>query len=115
VNKIRTPTYSWSLELRSVLDTSGDFTCNQTAPRATVVSFWRQLYSFDLKLTNTACGGAELQTGTGQCEQGYGYDAAQQCCSPVSSDGGNSTVVRIDLGGCPLPQGAATPESTPLP
>jgi hypothetical protein len=102
-----------------VLDTSGDFTCNQTAYSVggkTVVScFGRQLYSFDLKLTNTACGGAELQTGTGQCEQGYGYDAAQQCCSPVSSDGGNSTVVRIDLGGCPLPQGAATPESTPLP
>ena len=102
-----------------VLDKSGDFTCNATgyvANGKNVIScFGRQLYTFDLKLTNTACGGGELQTGTGQCEEGYGYDAEQQCCSPVSSDGGNSTVVQVELGGCPLPRGAATPESTPQP
>ena len=102
-----------------VLDKSGDFTCTDSGAvvdgKTVVTCYGRQLYTFDLKLTNTSCGGAALQTGTGQCQEGYGYDAAQQCCSPVGGDGGNSTTVSVTMGGCPLPRGAATPESTPKP
>lgn len=102
-----------------VLDKSGDFTCSDSGKvsngKSVVTCTGRQLYGFDLKLTDTSCGGAALQTDTGQCQQGFGYDAAQQCCAPVSGDGGNATVVHVDLGGCPLPRGAATPEKTAVP
>jgi len=100
-----------------VLDKSGDFKCSDSGNvvdgKTVLTCFGRQLYRFDLKLTNTSCGGAALQAGTGQCEQGYGYDAAQQCCAPTGGDGGNSTTIQVDLGGCPLPRGVPTPEGTP--
>jgi hypothetical protein len=90
-----------------VLDKSGDFTCNDSrtvVDGKTVIScFGRELYRFDLKLTNTACGGSNLQTGTGQCQDGYGFDAAQQCCAPVGGDAPGSIVVSVELGACPLP------------
>ena len=102
-----------------VLDKSGAFSCSQSGyvaeGKSVVTCTGTQLYTFDLKLTNTACSGSALQTGTGQCQQGYGYDSAQQCCSPISGDDASSTVIQVNLGGCPLPRGAATPESTPLP
>ena len=90
-----------------VLDKSGDFTCNDSgivADGKSVIScFGRELYRFDLKLTNTACGGSNLQTGTGQCQDGYGFDAAQQCCAPVGGDAPGSIVVSVEMGACPLP------------
>ena len=62
-----------------VLDKSGDFTCNDSGAvvdgKTVITCFGKELYRFDLKLTNTACGGANLQTGTGQCQDGYGFDA----------------------------------------
>ena len=49
-----------------VLDKSGDFTCNDSGIKAggkTVIScFGKELYRFDLKLTNNACGGGEPAT-----------------------------------------------------
>jgi hypothetical protein len=100
-----------------VLDKSGDYTCNDSGMvvggKTVLTCFGRQLYRFDLKLTNTSCGGAALQAGTGQCEQGYGYDSAQQCCAPISGDGGNSTIIQVILGACPLPRGVPTPQGTP--
>jgi len=102
-----------------VLDKSGDFTCSESGTvvrgKNVVTCFGRELYNFDLKLTNTACGGANLQADTGQCQEGYGFDAAQQCCAPLGDDTAGSVVVRVELGGCPLPRGAATPEGTPKP
>jgi hypothetical protein len=90
-----------------VLDKTGAFTCNdsgiQIKGKTVVTCYGTELQSFQLKLTGGASNGATLTTGTGQCQQGYGYDPAQQCCAPVASDAG-STTVKVDLGGCPLPR-----------
>ena len=62
----------------------------------------KQLISYDLRLCNGSCSAPDLQMGTGQCQEGYGYDAANQCCaapSPSSSDG--CTTYTVDLGACP--------------
>jgi len=91
-----------------VLDTSGEFTCNDSGTvvdgKSVITCYGKELYKFDLKLTNPSCGGANLQTGTGQCQDGYGFDGAQQCCAPVGGDSPGSVVVSVELGACPLPQ-----------
>ncbi len=91
-----------------VLDKSGDFTCNDSGAvvdgKSVITCFGKELYRFDLKLTNTACGGSNLQTGTGQCQDGFGFDAAQQCCAPIGGNSAGSGVVTVELGACPLPQ-----------
>lgn len=90
-----------------VLDKSGDFTCNDSGTvvdgKSVLSCYGKELFDFDLKLTNTACGGQALQAGTGQCQEGYGYDAGQQCCAPLGGESAGSVVVRIELGACPLP------------
>jgi hypothetical protein len=90
-----------------VLDKSGGFSCVDSGMvvngKEVLTCHGTELLSFDLKLTNSSCSGASLATGTGQCQQGYGYDAAQNCCAPVTGDSGGSTTVRVDLGACPLP------------
>jgi hypothetical protein len=61
----------------------------------------KELWSFDLKVCNSACSVPVLQTGSGQCPEGYGYDQANQCCAapaPASSDG--CTIYQVDLGAC---------------
>ena len=65
----------------------------------------KELLSYDIKVCNGACTAPALQMGTGQCPEGYGYDAASMCCaapSPASGDG--CTTFTVDLGGCPDPQ-----------
>jgi len=62
----------------------------------------KEEWSYDIKVCNSACSAPALQMGTGQCPEGYGYDAASLCCaapSPASSDG--CTTYTVDLGGCP--------------
>src|SRR5574340_642514 len=85
-----------------VLDNSGDFTCNDSGTVAdgkqVITCFGKELYGFDLKLTNNTCGGGNLQAGTGQCQEGYGFDASQQCCAPLGGDSGGSGVVSVELG-----------------
>ncbi|MCA1899581.1 MAG: hypothetical protein LDL50_02610 [Chloroflexi bacterium] len=51
-----------------------------------------------VKFTNTACGGSNLQAGTDKCQEGMGYDAANNCCAPLS--GGASTVITVNMGAC---------------
>jgi hypothetical protein len=91
-----------------MIDKSGDFKCSETGyvvdGKSVISCFGKELYTFDLKLTNSTCSGSNLVTGTGQCQQGYGYDAAQQCCAPVTNNESASTTVAVDLGPCPLPQ-----------
>lgn len=62
----------------------------------------KELWSYDLKVCNSACSAPQiLQTGSGQCPAGYGYDPSNQCCAapaPAGSDG--CTVIRVDLGAC---------------
>ena len=56
-----------------VLDKSGNFSCADSGMvvkgKEVLTCHGTQLLSFDLKLTNPACGGASLTTGTGQCQQ----------------------------------------------
>ena len=61
----------------------------------------KQLWSYDLQICNSACSAPTLQTGTGQCPEGYGYDSFQSCCAapvPASSDG--CSMYQVDLGAC---------------
>ncbi len=87
-----------------VLDNTGEFACADSGvvvnDKQVITCHGKELFSFQLKLSNASCGGS-LQAGTGQCQDGYGYDAAQQCCAPVSADG--SATVTVNLGACPLP------------
>jgi hypothetical protein len=91
-----------------VADKSGNFTCVDSGQVANgqdvIVCHGPELQSFDLKLTAASGGGTNLAAGTGQCQQGYGYDAAQQCCSPLAGAAGASTMVTVNLGACPLPR-----------
>jgi len=62
----------------------------------------KQLWSYDLQVCNGNCTAPALQMGTGQCQEGYGYDAANQCCAapaPAGSEG--CTTYSVDLGACP--------------
>jgi len=90
-----------------VLDKSGAFVCDDTGmvvnDKEVLTCRGKVLYSFQLKLTNASCDSGALQTGTGQCQEGYGFDAAQNCCAPVSAGSGGSTTVTINLPGCPTP------------
>ncbi len=94
-----------------VVDKSGNFSCSDSGNvvdgKTVLTCHGKQLFSFDLKLSGGSCGGgATLNTGTSQCQDGYGYDSAQQCCAPVSGDSAGSSIIQVNLGGCPLPRQA---------
>lgn len=58
-------------------------------------------WASQVKFTNTACGGASLTTGTGQCQEGLGYNAAQNCCAPLSTGDTGSVTITVNMGECP--------------
>ena len=93
-----------------VMDKSGDFKCSDSGTtvdgQEVLTCYGKPLYSFDLKLTGTACGGS-LDTSSDQCQEGYGFDSAQQCCAPLQGDASGATTVQVDLGACPLPRPSA--------
>jgi hypothetical protein len=61
-----------------------------------------QLWTSQLKLTSSACGGsANLTTGSNQCQQGLGYDAAKNCCAPLTAADNGSVTIKINMGACP--------------
>lgn len=65
----------------------------------------KELWSYDMKVCNSTCSAPALQAGTGQCPEGYGYDAANLCCAQPSTSGGDGcTTYTVDLGACPEPQ-----------
>ncbi|HTP03278.1 MAG TPA: hypothetical protein VMJ64_18015 [Anaerolineales bacterium] len=91
-----------------VVDTSGDFTCVDTGTvvngKEVLTCYGRQLYSFELSLTNPACSANDsLDTTTDRCQSGYGFDASQNCCARLPSGADGSVTVRVNLGGCPVP------------
>lgn len=51
-----------------------------------------------VKFTNTACGASNLQAGSDKCQEGMGYDAANNCCAPLSNDA--STIITVNMGAC---------------
>jgi len=58
-------------------------------------------WASQVKFTNTACGGgANLTTGTGQCQEGLGYDAAQNCCAPLTAGDAGSVTITVNMGEC---------------
>jgi hypothetical protein len=62
----------------------------------------KQLWSYDIKVCNGACTAPALQMGTDQCQEGYGYDAANQCCAaPPPASGDGCTTYTVDIGACP--------------
>jgi hypothetical protein len=62
----------------------------------------KQLWSYQLQLCNSACSVPTLQTGAGQCPEGYGYDSANTCCAaPVPDNSDGCTMYQVDLGACP--------------
>lgn len=92
-----------------VLDQSGDFTCIDSGivlnDQEVLTCHGTQLFTFQLKLTNAACAGTTLDTSTGQCQDGYGYDSTARCCAAISDSSAGSATVAINLGACPLPSG----------
>lgn len=65
----------------------------------------KQLWSYDIRVCNGACSAPALDMETGQCPEGYGYDAANTCCAaPSPSSGDGCTTFRVDIGACPDPQ-----------
>ncbi|HEX8993436.1 MAG TPA: hypothetical protein VF784_17280, partial [Anaerolineales bacterium] len=67
------------------MDKSGDFVCVDSGVlpngRDVITCHGKELYSFQLQLTNPSCKGTTLPTDTGLCDQGYGYDPTQECCA----------------------------------
>ena len=62
----------------------------------------KQLWSYDIKVCNSACAAPALQMGTDQCPEGYGYDAANTCCAaPSPSSGDGCITYQVDIGACP--------------
>ncbi len=90
-----------------VLDQSGDFVCvdGGVLPNGkdVITCHGKELYSFQLRLTNPSCPVATLPTNTGQCDDGYGYDPIRMCCASVIDGPAGSTTVMVNLGACPLP------------
>ncbi len=91
-----------------VLDKSGKYSCANSGQKidgkTVITCTGKELFSFNLKLTNPACSGRNLITGTGQCQEGFGFDAAQGCCSPITGNKAGSVTIKVNLGACPLPQ-----------
>jgi hypothetical protein len=89
------------------LDSKGELKC---ADSGTVVDgknviscTGKELWTYELKLTNTACGsGSSLQAGTTSCADGQGYDAANNCCAPLTTGSGGSVVIKVNIGACPI-------------
>jgi hypothetical protein len=63
----------------------------------------KQLWSYNLKVCNGSCSAPSLQMGTGQCPEGYGFDATNQCCAvpPAAGSEAGCIIYRVDIGGCP--------------
>jgi len=62
----------------------------------------KELWSYDLRVCNGTCSvSPSLQMGTGQCPEGYGFDAASQCCAaPEPATEAGCVMYQVDLGDC---------------
>jgi hypothetical protein len=87
------------------IDPAGDFKCRDSGTlvdgKEVLSCTGKMLWSYQLKLSNPACSGSALATGTGQCQDGFGYDAGQNCCAPLTGGDVGSVTVKVNLGGCP--------------
>ena len=87
-----------------VLDTSGDFKCKDSGTvvdgKTVLTCTGKQLWTYKLKLTNPACSTSALTTGTGQCQEGLGYNVAQNCCAPLTGGDSGTVTIKVNLGAC---------------
>jgi hypothetical protein len=59
------------------------------------------LLAYDLKACNTDCAAPQLDMNSSQCQEGLGYDAANQCCAQPSSGGeAGCTTFTVNIGTC---------------
>jgi hypothetical protein len=96
-----------------VIDPKGELKCQDSGTvvkgKEIITCTGKQLWTYQLKLTSGACTGGALATGTGKCQEGQGYDSAQNCCAPLTTgDAGGSVTIKVNIGACPLPQGIST-------
>lgn len=86
------------------LDTSGEFKCQDSGTvengKAVIACTGKDLWTYELKLINPACSASALTTGTGQCQEGLGYDAAQNCCAPLTGGDAGSVTIKVNIGSC---------------
>jgi hypothetical protein len=91
------------------LDPKGELKCQDSGTvvdgKNVITCTSKELWTYELKFTNSACAASALATGTGQCQEGLGYDAANNCCAPLGAgDAAGSVVIKVNMGACPLPQ-----------
>jgi len=90
------------------LDPKGELKCQDSGTvvdgKSVITCTGKQLWTYQLKFTNSACAANTLATGNGQCQDGLGYDAAQNCCAPLTAADAGSVTIKVNMGACPLPQ-----------
>lgn len=102
------PYQNFSVEPDTVLeplDPTGDFRC---ADSKTVdndgLNVWtctgKQLWTYQLKITNPACKTRSLVTYSDKCDSGLGYDTAENCCAPLTRESG-FVIIKVNIGACP--------------
>jgi len=84
------------------LDAKGELKCQDSGTtvngKNVITCSGKELWTYELKLANSACSANMLATGTGQCQEGLGYDAAQNCCAPLAA---GSVTIKVNMGACP--------------
>jgi len=88
------------------LDPKGELKCKDSGTivkgRNVITCTGKELWTYELKL-NSSCAGGALAADASKCQEGQGYDAAQNCCAPLNA-GGGSVTIKVNMGACPLPQ-----------
>jgi hypothetical protein len=87
------------------VDPKGELKCQDSGTvvggKNVITCTGKQLWTYELKFTNSACAANALATGTGQCQDGLGYDAAQNCCAPLTAADASSVKIKVNMGACP--------------
>lgn len=60
-----------------------------------------QLLAYDMKVCNSACAAPQLDMASDQCQEGFGYDAANGCCAePPAGGEAGCALYTVNLGTC---------------
>lgn len=60
----------------------------------------KELYSYEIKVCDTTCSAAPLETGSSKCPAGYGYSEAANCCWQPSTQEAGCTIFKLDISAC---------------
>jgi hypothetical protein len=78
------------------------FTCNEPGvenSKRVIACTGQELFSFDIKVCNPTPTPVPVQ-GTGQCQEGTDYNAANQCCALPPPEDAGCTTFTVDLRSC---------------